>query len=203
MTSPEDSPTADWWCWTTDEPSTFRCRELGHDIRPVRKLGDPSTAEWREAAGLPPLPPKWEGTDYLKRELVRVEQERDAVGVKLVGALREQAKAERERNELSDLVDKISAELTSVLKERDSLARRCSIRFEETQAAKAELASARQELAELRARQWIVARDGGRWCERCEGEIRRGEAYELQPGTGGLALHIRCPNPITEGALTT
>ena len=40
MTAPENSPTADWWCWTEDEPSTFRCRELGHDVRPVRKLGD-------------------------------------------------------------------------------------------------------------------------------------------------------------------
>lgn len=42
---------------------------------------------------------------------------------------------------------------------------------------------------------WIVARDGGRNCERCEGEIRRGEAYELQAGTGGLIAHIRCPRP--------
>lgn len=40
---------------------------------------------------------------------------------------------------------------------------------------------------------WIVARDGGRDCERCEQEIRRGEAYEIQPGTGGLLAHIHCP----------
>jgi hypothetical protein len=42
-------PRAPWWCWTEDEPSTFRCRELGHDVRPVRKLGDPATREWRQA----------------------------------------------------------------------------------------------------------------------------------------------------------
>lgn len=42
---------------------------------------------------------------------------------------------------------------------------------------------------------WIVARDGGRHCERCEGEVRRGEAYELQDGTGDLLLHIHCPTP--------
>lgn len=31
-----DSPAADWWCWTDSEPSTFRCRERGHDVRPSR-----------------------------------------------------------------------------------------------------------------------------------------------------------------------
>jgi hypothetical protein len=55
----------------------------------------------------------------------------------------------------------------------------------------AELASARQQLASA---SWIVARDGGRYCERCEGEVRRGEAYELEPGSGGLMVHIHCPN---------
>lgn len=39
---------------------------------------------------------------------------------------------------------------------------------------------------------WIVARDGGRYCERCEQEITRGQAYEEQPGTGGLLVHFRC-----------
>lgn len=58
------------------------------------------------------------------------------------------------------------------------------------------LGLARSDLAELRAaRGWIVARDGGRDCERCEGEIRRGEAYELLPGSGGLLAHIHCPTP--------
>lgn len=59
----------------------------------------------------------------------------------------------------------------------------------------AEVATASKEVKALRAaRQWIVARDGGRYCERCEQEIRRGEAYEEQPGTGGLAAHIHCPD---------
>ena len=43
----------------------------------------------------------------------------------------------------------------------------------------------------LKDRPWIVARDGGRDCVRCEQEIRRGEAYEYL----GIDLleHIRCP----------
>lgn len=44
------------------------------------------------------------------------------------------------------------------------------------------------------SRGWVVARDGGRYCERCEGEIQRGHAYEEQPGTGGLLEHIHCPD---------
>lgn len=67
---------------------------------------------------------------------------------------------------------------------------------------RAELASARQELAQRRAQfgdlaaqhEWIVARDGGRCCERCEAEIRRGEAYEQMPGSGGLLTHVHCPD---------
>ena len=59
--------------------------------------------------------------------------------------------------------------------------------------ARAELASARQELERLRsAAHWIVARDGGRYCERCEQEIRRGEAYE-HSGWDRLS-HIHCPD---------
>jgi hypothetical protein len=44
------------------------------------------------------------------------------------------------------------------------------------------------------ARSWMVARDGGRFCERCEAEVRRGEAYELLPGSGGLLQHVHCPD---------
>jgi hypothetical protein len=61
---------------------------------------------------------------------------------------------------------------------------------------RAELASARTELAQLRRSGWIVAHDGGRDCERCEQEIRRGDGYEEIPGTGGAYLHAYCP---TEG----
>lgn len=40
---------------------------------------------------------------------------------------------------------------------------------------------------------WIVARDGGRSCERCEQEIRRGEAYQYL-GVDDLR-HVYCPRP--------
>lgn len=56
-----------------------------------------------------------------------------------------------------------------------------------------ELAKVRDELANAARSGWIVARDGGRTCLDCGAEIRRGEAYELQPGTGGLLVHIYCP----------
>lgn len=232
MTDPENSPTADWWCWTEDEPSTFRCRELGHDVRPVRKIGDPSTAEWREAAGLPPLPPKWEGADYLKRQVARAEQERDAVGVKLVAALRERDQLavavtgwvarfhaayealyieEFDGDSCPDLEATIGYAIGAYRRVCESEAKAA----DQIHMLRAELASARQELEQLRkdgrifarvvrdlnaeleqlraARQWIVARDGGRYCERCEAEIRRGEAYQLEPGVDELR-HIHCPN---------
>ena len=121
------------------------------------------------------------------------------------------------RDSANDLTDKIAAELRLVTRERDSLARRLAARFADavqlrTELAatewqrdgwaktndllRAELASARTELAQLRYSGWIVARDGGRDCERCKQEIRRGEAYEDIPDTDGAYLHAYCP---TEG----
>jgi DNA repair exonuclease SbcCD ATPase subunit len=126
-----------------------------------------------------------------------------------------------ERDAANELTDKIAVELRGVTKERDALARRCAVRFEETQALKAELESARAELALVRRQRdtlradldrarnraeaaerelayaarsgWIVARDGGRDCLDCDREIRRGEAYELVPGEGPDALrHVHC-----------
>ena len=68
--------------------------------------------------------------------------------------------------------------------------------------ARAEVTTASKEVRLLRAaRQWIVARDGGRYCERCEQEIRRGEAYELELSTG-LLTHVRCPDDPSEGVPT-
>jgi hypothetical protein len=53
----------------------------------------------------------------------------------------------------------------------------------------------RAKVRELRdAQQWVVARDGGRWCERCEQEVARGQAYDNLPGTGGHVQHIHCPD---------
>lgn len=131
-------------------------------------------------------------------------------------------RVERERDQANDLTDKIAAELRLVTRERDSLARRCAVRFEETKAAEAELASAqteldlvrrdlaharherdmavnnreqttRRELKRLRSSpSWIVARDVALTCVRCDAEITRGQAYEL------VALdstrHIHCPD---------
>ena len=59
-------------------------------------------------------------------------------------------RAERERDLANDLTDKIASELRLVTRERDSLARRCAVRFQEAQALSAELATARQELDRLR-----------------------------------------------------
>lgn len=72
---------------------------------------------------------------------------------------------------------------------------------------RAELTSARAELEHWRGQRAaarpaphlgtavVVARDSDKACERCTQPIRRGEAYEEQPGTGGLAVHVHCPDP--------
>lgn len=61
--------------------------------------------------------------------------------------------------------------------------------------AEEDIANLLREVRELKdAQQWVVARDGGRWCERCEGEVTCGQAYENLPGTGGHIQHVRCPN---------
>jgi septal ring factor EnvC (AmiA/AmiB activator) len=94
------------------------------------------------------------------------------------------------------------ADLTRVEKERDELGATLAVRtgqlkgsLEMLDLARAELASAQAELERLRAaRQWAVARDGGRYCECCEQEVKRGHAYDVQPGTGGLIQHIYCPD---------
>lgn len=136
------------------------------------------------AAGMTPLMPGGESTSAMLRQ----------VQADLAASQADLTRAERERDQANELTDKIAAELRGVTKERDSLARRCAVRFEAMQALCAELVSARLELEQLRAaRHWIVARDGGRWCERCEHEIRRGEAHELVPLTDALR-HVRCPD---------
>lgn len=59
-------------------------------------------------------------------------------------------RAERERDRANELTDKIAAELRGVTRARDALARRCALRFQEAVQLRAELASARQENAQLR-----------------------------------------------------
>lgn len=51
------------------------------------------------------------------------------------------SRVEGERDMANELTDKIAAELRGVTRERDALARRCAVRFEETQALRAELAT--------------------------------------------------------------
>lgn len=116
------------------------------------------------------------------------------------------------------LLDQLNGESTSsrlrrIEQERDQLLEVVRAKYGEIQLLQAELASARKELESLRhelahARferdqrrafmtdpvsqpHWIVARDGGRECRACRGEITRGEAYELI-GLDELR-HIHCP----------
>lgn len=129
-----DSPGADWWCWTDDEPSTFRCRERGHDVRAERKAVAPN-AKARA------------GHVCTHEEALAACTE---LSMALVAEALERQRAERERDE-----------------------------------ARAELASAARD-------GWIVARDGGRECERCTGEVARGQAYGLLPS--GDLYHVHCPD---------
>jgi len=137
---PAQNPNAPWWCWTDNEPSTFRCRELGHDVRPVRKLGDPSTREWRAA----------------------VEQ---STGARLRDALEANQQLAVDHAKCVLEVERFRAERDKAIRERDSLGRRLGIRFEQEQQLRrgrdeateralelaAELAKAREEI------NWLTA----------------------------------------------
>ncbi len=173
----ENSPTADWWCWTEGNPSTFRCRELHHDVRPRQAPWPPSTLERARQAE--------RERDQLREDLAKAEQERD----------RFIAAADKLHGEWLDLKAELAAESRRVAQLQVLLAEAARAR----DLAIAEVATASKEVRTLRAaRQWIVARDGGRDCVRCEQEIRRGEAYELLPGADQLR-HIHCR---TEGEPT-
>jgi hypothetical protein len=116
-------------------------------------------------------------------------------------------RVEQERDQANELTDGIARQLRLVTRERDSLARRCGVRFEEAQALRAELATTQDELAkavELAARaraerdtrtSWQVARaDYGLTCGECAAPIVRGQAVEPQPGTThGTWIHVACP----------
>lgn len=160
------------------------------------------------AADLPPLMPGGESTSA---QLRRVRQElAEAVSLlaqigdalsptgerpeEALGTLvRDVETLVEQRDRANELTDKIAAELRGVTRERDALARRCAVRFEVARDLIRERDRAEAELNRARAQDgWIVARDGGRDCETCEQEITRGQAYEEQPGTGGLLVHFRC-----------
>lgn len=181
----------------------------------ARRLGDVSTAEWRAVMGMPPLMPGGESTSARLRQvqadlaasqadLTRVTAERDrfiAAADKLHGEWldlkAELRRVEQERDEARQLLGQVqsgAAALAEVALERR---RERNNAWRERDLARAELATASKEVRLLRAaRQWVVARDGDRYCERCEQEIRRGEAYELLPDVDQLR-HIHCR---TEGA---
>lgn len=114
-----------------------------------------------------------------------------------------------ERDKAANTVGWLQAQNTVLLESRDlARAELASARVEltrlrtdlhaerETSAQlRADYTEAADELAELRAAQsWIVARDGGRYCERCVQEIQRGQAY-VPPLPGiGLYEHALCPD---------
>jgi hypothetical protein len=77
-----------------------------------------------------------------------------------------------ERDQANELTDKIAVELRGVTRERDALARRCAVRFEETQALKAELESARAELALVRRQRDTLRADLDRARNRAEAAER-------------------------------
>lgn len=109
---------------------------------------------------------------------------------------------------------RVEAELAAVLSAAAFLEGGLNTALDQRDLARAELASARTELDAVRTARdnlerelasaartgWIVARDGGRDCARCDREIRRGEAYEYMPSTDQLQ-HIHCPD--NEGAPRT
>lgn len=145
--------------------------------------------------------------------LARIEVEQRGSAINELAALYESATAEtarvkRERAEAEAANDALRAELGDVRTELLHLR-------EHQEIQSAGLASVRIELEQRRAERdksyaanallldemealprsgWVVARDGGRHCERCEQEVVRGQAYEDQPGTGGLLTHIYCPD---------
>jgi predicted nucleic acid-binding Zn-ribbon protein len=163
------------------------------------QYGDPQTIASAGESTSALLRRAYETTDQLAAEISELRRERDALRHQLAAVLEERdelkaevdrlvdlgGKAMGERDQANELTDKIAAELRLVTRERDSLARRCAVRFEETQALKAEL-------EQLRYSGWQVARDGGRQCTACAREIRRGEAYSVNT-TDDTLRHVFCP----------
>jgi hypothetical protein len=139
--------------------------------------------------------------------LARVEQERDqqrdlarTLGRALaaVEAERDRARAELQQlREHQEIRARVIRERNAQLDEIRQLLG-IDMSFPPRKAADAlrelldELKSRRTFMADLVSQpSWIVARDGGRDCVRCDGEITRGQAYELT-GLDDLQ-HIRCP----------
>lgn len=86
------------------------------------------------------------------------------------------------------------ANLRAVQAERDKLRTELTDLASLAEGFRRTIAELTAERDEARAaRSWMVARDGGRDCILCGHEIRRGEAYELNPGADELQ-HVHCPD---------
>lgn len=110
---------------------------------------------------------------------IRHMEERDLARAELVSARTELDAVRKARDNLDQLLADARTEIAD-LDRQLKLCPRCGIELN------ADLSGGTPALTS-----WIVARDGGRNCQRCEQEIRRGEAYELMYGTDALQ-HIHC-----------
>lgn len=133
-----------------------------------------------ELAGVKPAPvalltPREQG-ESTSAALARVTAERDEFAERLAatGGERDRAnEAARIATQSRQIADKVCEDMRA---ERD-----------------AARAVAEQRNEARAARSWMVARDGGRDCILCGHEIRRGEAYETNPGADELQ-HVHCPD---------
>jgi hypothetical protein len=74
------APTSgEWWCWTENEPSTFRCRERGHDVRQHFATGGVIT-------GSAELAPAWQASESPSARVRRVERQLDLARAELASA---------------------------------------------------------------------------------------------------------------------
>jgi hypothetical protein len=148
------------------------------------------------------------GGEATSAALRRVEQERDDLAAKLRTSELVRAGLATDARSIAARMETVKDELLAANDHLRRIAEAAGVEDAGTGAIdivggikllRAELTSARTELANVKdaatRKQWVISRKGGRCCERCEQEIRRGEAYEVQDGTGGLILHVHCPSP--------
>jgi hypothetical protein len=108
-----------------------------------------------------------------------------------------------ERDAANELTDKIAVELRGVTKERDALARRCAVRFEETQALRQELAQYREALESARADRDAFSREREHQARGLI-ELRRelSEARTDADVARDQLAHCRCPDIDKETSMT-
>lgn len=142
------------------------------------------------------------GGESTSAQLRRVTAERDELAQRLAELTDTFRSFDRSAFAIMKQRDTARAELAAVLNDREAvLAERNEARTAaealrlQLDLARAEATSARYELAQVLERYsgWVVARDGGRDCDRCGQEIRRGEAY-TNDTTGDVQTHVHCPD---------